>query len=158
MIREDKRRDVAARIAYLDAALMHVLLADQKPELIAVLSEQQQEMMLIASDHLYASKMIDAPYAPRTPTSPSPVIDGLIAFGAACFVWFAMVRMTPAEGRWPRVLAAFAVGRGRAERGGVARSASRFRNDPLADALPIQAVLDGASGHDARGSHGKGHA
>jgi hypothetical protein len=60
IIREDKRRDVAARIAYLNTALVHLALADQKPELIAILSEQEQEMMMVESDHLYASKLIDS--------------------------------------------------------------------------------------------------
>jgi hypothetical protein len=161
VIRQDKRRDVEARIAYLDTALVHLTLADQKPELIAVLSEQQQDMMMIESDQLYASKMIDVPYAPRTPTSPSPIIDGLIVMGVACFGWLAMVRMIPAQGRWSRFLAAFAWGKRREKPNKAKRSAPRFRHDPLAAALPIPAVLDGAAGRDGmnpRGTPGNGRA
>jgi hypothetical protein len=158
IIREDKRRDVAARIAYLNTALVHLALADQKPELIAILSEQEQEMMMIESDHLYASKLIDAPYAPLTPTSPSPIIDGLIAMGLACVGWFALVRMVPAGGFWGRIAGAFARGR----RGNkAARPAPKFRDDAFADALPMQTMLDGAAGRDAatlRGTPGKGRA
>jgi hypothetical protein len=158
IIREDKRRDVAARIAYLDAALVHLTLADSKPELIAVLSEQQQEMMMIESDHLYASKLIDAPYAPLTPTSPSPVIDGFIAIGAACFLWLVLVRMAPAGGGWSRFVVVFA--RGSRGRGKATHSAARFREDPLAGALPLPGALDGSSrdGLNPRGAPRKSRA
>lgn len=156
IIREDKRRDVAARIAYLNTALTHLSLADQKPELIAILSEQEQEMMMVESDHLYASEMIDSPYAPLTPTSPSPIIDGLIAIGASFVIWIALVRMSPAESLLGRIVAAFAVG-GRRPRGkNPPRSAPRFREDPLADALPIPGVLDGRD--TPRGTPGRGRA
>jgi hypothetical protein len=155
IIREDKRRDVAARIAYLNAALTHLSLADQKPELIAVLSEQQQEMMMIESDHLYASNLIDAPYAPRTPTSPSPIIDGFIALGVAALTWLLLVRMAPAGSRLARFVAAFAVGKRRKSANAAPRPAPRFHEDPLADALPMPGVLDGG-GHAPRGAPGKG--
>jgi hypothetical protein len=156
IIREDKRRDVAARIAYLNTALTHLSLADQKPELIAILSDQEQEMMMIESDHLYASEMIDSPYAPRTPTSPSPIVDGLIALGASGVIWFVLVRMAPAESLLGRIVGAFAVGRRRPRGKNPPRSAPRFREDPLADALPIPGVIDS---HDtSHGTPGRGRA
>ncbi len=127
IIREDKRRDVSARIAYLNSALEHLSLADQKPELIAVLSEQEQEMMMIESDHLYASKLIDMPYAPLKPTSPSPVIDSLIALAVSCLAWLAIVRLIPAEGRWARLLAPFAQGKRRRRNDMIVRPAPEFR-------------------------------
>jgi hypothetical protein len=153
IIREDKRRDVSARIAYLNTALTHLSLADQKPELIAILSEQEQEMMMIESDHLYASMMIDAPYAPLTPTSPSPIVDSLIAMGACFVIWLALVRMSPGGSWLAGFVAAFAHGKRR--RGRAQRPTPRFHEDPLADALPIPGVLDG---HDttSRGTPGKG--
>ncbi|HEY3636646.1 MAG TPA: hypothetical protein VGK90_00745 [Rhizomicrobium sp.] len=160
IIRQDKRRDVAARIAYLNTALEHLSLADQKPELIAVLSEEEQEMMMIESDHLYASKLIDAPYAPVKPTSPSPIIDGLIALGMSCLVWLGIVRMAPSEGRWARVLAAFARGK-TSEPAKAARQGGKFRDDPLADALALPGVIDRAAGRDGAspdGATGKGRA
>jgi hypothetical protein len=159
IIREDKRRDVAARIAHLDAALVHLTLADQKPELIAVLSEQEQEMMMIESDHLYASMLIDAPYAPLTPTSPSPIIDSLIALVIAGVVWLALVRMSPAGSRIAWFVAVFARGKHRHGGGNPARSAHRFRDDPMAHALPMSAVLNSTANPDAvgpRGAPGKG--
>jgi hypothetical protein len=133
IIRQDKRRDVAARIAYLNTALVHLTLADQKPELIDVLSEQEQEMMMIASDHLYASTLIDAPYAPRKPTSPKPTIDFAIALALAAFVWLGVVRAVPSESRF---LAIFATRRRR--RGRKAPRPSRApAHDPLEGALQM---------------------
>jgi hypothetical protein len=155
IIREDKRRDVAARIAYLNAALIHLTLADQKPELIAVLSEQEQEMMMIESDHLYASMMIDAPYAPLTPTSPSPIVDGLMALGLASVVWLGLVRISPAGSGLAGFVSVFAVAKRRRKDGGRSRATPRFHDNPLADAVPMQAVLDGAGNREALASRGK---
>jgi hypothetical protein len=158
IVREDKRRDVAARIAYLNTALVHLSLADQKPELISILSDQEQEMMMIESDHLYASKLIDMPYAPLKPSSPSPIIDSFIALGLACLVWLGFVRLVPAEGRWARFVGVFARGKRCAPGNKSAQPAPKFRDDPLADALPLPAVLDGAAGSDgitSRGAPGK---
>lgn len=158
IIREDKRRDVAARIAYLDSALQHVSLADQKPELIAILSEQEQEMMMVESDHLYASELIDMPHAPLTPTSPSPIIDGLIAFAVSCLGWLAIVRMAPTEGFWARLLSVFALGRRRERSDAASHQAPKFRTDPLADAMAVPVMADRGAGRDPRGTPGKGRA
>ena len=116
IIREDKRRDVSARIAYLNTALERLTLADQKPELIAVLSEQEQEMMMIESDHRYASVLIDQPHAPLKPTSPVPTVDAAIAFGLSCLAWFGLVRFAPETGGWRRFVSAFARPRPRRRR------------------------------------------
>jgi len=107
IIREDKRRDVAARIAYLNRALSHLALTDEKEELIGILSDQEQEMMMIESDHRYASNLIDPPHAPLKPSSPLPTIDAGIAFVLACFAWIGIVRLTPQSGRWRRLLGRF---------------------------------------------------
>lgn len=108
IIREDKRRDVLARIAYLNRILEHNTLAEQRPELIDILSEQQQEMMMIESDHLYASLMIDAPHAPLKPSSPVPTLDAAIALVLSILAWLGAVRYTPPTGRWRRVVDSFA--------------------------------------------------
>ncbi len=108
IIREDKRRDVSARIAYLNTALTNLTLAEQKPAMIDILSQQQQEMMMIESDHRYASILIDTPHAPLKPTSPSPIVDGAIASALACVAWLAAVRTIPAKGPWRNILGAFA--------------------------------------------------
>jgi hypothetical protein len=151
IIRQDKRRDVAARIAYLNTELEHLSLADQKPELIDVLSEQEQEMMMIDSDHLYASILIDSPYAPLKPTSPSPIVDSAIALALACIAWLGIVRTVPSEGRWARFVRAFARpsrNRSAAAPRQPARAQGRLRDDPLADALPLPGALDIAARND----------
>jgi hypothetical protein len=149
IIREDKRRDVAARIAYLNTALEHLSLADQKPELIDVLSQQEQEMMMIESDHLFASTLIDQPYAPLKPTAPSPIVDSAIAFALACIAWLGIVRTVPSEGRWARFVRAFARQKhGRFTGDRASRGRSGFREDLLADALPLPGALDVAARTD----------
>jgi len=148
IIREDKRRDVEARIAYLNTALEHLSLADQKPELIDVLSQQEQEMMMIESDHLFASTLIDQPYAPGKPTAPSPIVDSAIAFALACIAWLGIVRTVPSEGRWAGFVRAFA--RQSRSRSTLDRTRARsgYRDDPLADALPLSGALDVAARTD----------
>ncbi|HEY3777688.1 MAG TPA: Wzz/FepE/Etk N-terminal domain-containing protein [Rhizomicrobium sp.] len=134
IIRQDKRRDVAARIAYLNTALEHLTLADQKPELIDVLSEQEQEMMMIESDHLYASTLIDAPYAALKPTSPKPVIDFAIALALSVFAWLGVIRTVPSEGALARLLGLFARRKRRRPRGRTGASPAPAYH-PLAGAL-----------------------
>jgi hypothetical protein len=104
IIREDKRRDVSARIAYLQGALQDIAIADQKAALIDTLSQQQQQMMMIASDHRYASTYIDTPYAPYRPTSPNPIVDLLVAFILSLCAWYGAIRYVPQTGRLRRVL------------------------------------------------------
>jgi hypothetical protein len=145
IIRQDKRHDVLARIAYLNNALEHLSLADQKPELIDILSQQEQEMMMIESDHNYASMLIDSPHAPLKPSSPTPIVDGAVGFAMACLVWLGMVRMTPAQGFWRRFLSAFARPRG-------ARAAGAAHEDPLADALGLPGALDSRPAPSPRSS------
>ncbi|MGH6876694.1 MAG: hypothetical protein ACREHV_04860, partial [Rhizomicrobium sp.] len=148
IIRADKRRDVAARIAYLNAALEHLTLADQKPELIDILSQQEQEMMMIESDRLYASTLIDMPYAPLRPTSPSPIVDSAVAFALACLAWLGMVRLAPADGRWGRFIAGFA-----RPRWNKAPHAAEI--DALADAMRLPGARD-ASGRGDTTKSGQG--
>jgi hypothetical protein len=108
IIRQDKRRDVSARIAYLNAALEKLTNADQKPAMIDILSEQQQEMMMVESDHRYASVLIDPPHAPLLPSSPIPTLDAAIALLLSVAAWFGAVRLTPQSGRRRKLLEAFA--------------------------------------------------
>jgi hypothetical protein len=108
IIREDKRRDVAARIAYLNSALARLDVADEKEQLIDTLSQQEQEMMMIQSDHRYASLMIDPPHAPRKPSSPLPTIDAAIAVVLSGVAWACAVRFTPQTGRLRNFVELFA--------------------------------------------------
>ena len=108
IIREDKRRDVEARIAYLNRGLARLAIAEEKEELIDILSDQEQEMMMVESDHRYASNLIVPPHAPLKPSSPLPTIDAGIAFLLACSAWLGAVRLTPESGRLRRLLNRFA--------------------------------------------------
>jgi uncharacterized protein involved in exopolysaccharide biosynthesis len=91
IIREDKRRDTMARIAYLAEVLPTVTQADQRNGLGTILSSEQQTMMVVRADKRYASALVDPPHAPLTPTWPDLLeivgIAVLLAFGC----WGALV-------------------------------------------------------------------
>lgn len=108
IIREDKRRDVAARIAYLNSTLGDLAIADEKEQLISTLAEQQEEMMMIQSDHRYASLLIDPPHAPLKPSSPLPTVDAAIAFVLGCVAWACAVRFAPQTGALRKFVELFA--------------------------------------------------
>lgn len=104
IIRADLNRDVSARLAYLKAQTLNVVVADQREALIAVLSEQEQLQMMLAADNRFASTLIDAPYASDLPTSPSPIwIMMLAGLVLAVIVWGGGVYLTfafPFVARW----------------------------------------------------------
>ncbi|MGH7174824.1 MAG: hypothetical protein ACREGR_00500 [Minisyncoccia bacterium] len=99
IIREDRRRDVAARIAYLRNALEDLTITTEKDALIQTLSDQEQTMMIISSDKRYASTFIDGPYAPVRPTSPNPYSDVLAFLLLAVGTWFVIAYFAPVDGR-----------------------------------------------------------
>jgi len=71
LIREDDRRDVTARIAFLRSELSKgSLLVDDRTALISILSDQERLLAMIQSDKRYASALIVPPYASPIPTSP----------------------------------------------------------------------------------------
>jgi len=115
IIREDRRRDVAARIAYLREALLNLTVASEKDILIQTLSEQDQKMMIIASDHRYASTYIDPPYTPIRPSNPNPYQDLFIAMFLTVGAWFGLVSLARQRGRVHRYLEWLAGRRGRRE-------------------------------------------
>lgn len=71
LIREDLRRDVAARLAFLQSETGKVMPSDQRDALISVLSQQKQLQMMIAADQRYASTLVDPPHASKFPVSPA---------------------------------------------------------------------------------------
>jgi hypothetical protein len=99
IIREDKRRDVAARIVYLKAALPQVTQADERDTLTSLLTDQEQSMMTIAADNRFSSTLVDTPHADLKPTSPSiPAVFAvtvLLALGG----WGWLVYFLP-ENHW----------------------------------------------------------
>jgi|SRR5665213_339342 len=91
IIRDDKRRDVAARISYLTRALGDITLTDQKMSIIGTLTDQQQEMMIIQSDQRFASTLIDPPHAPFRPVSPDPLKDLMVSIALAILLWAMLI-------------------------------------------------------------------
>lgn len=91
IVREDTRANVAARLAYLDRILPNVTQAGQRDTLISLLSTQQQLMMTIAADKLFASSMIDPAHANPKPTFPSVKVFAFFAILLASATWAALV-------------------------------------------------------------------
>ena len=102
LIRDERRRDVEARIAYLERILPKVDAADQRTSLTAVLSEQQQSMMEIEADKRYAYSLIDPPHANVVPTKPNPKTNYVLAIFLALVCWAGIVVFLPAEAAHPR--------------------------------------------------------
>jgi hypothetical protein len=108
LIRADKGRDVAARIAYLTEATRNLSLTDDRQAIIETLAEQQQEMTIIQSDHRYASTLIDPPYAPFRPISPDPFTDVMGAVFTAIAIWGSLIFYAKPNSYAARFLAFFA--------------------------------------------------
>jgi hypothetical protein len=80
-MRVDKRKDIEARITYLQQQLQKVTLEDQRTVLASLLGAQQNTMMIIAADHRYASYVVEPPYTPKKPAWPNFLgVVGLIVF------------------------------------------------------------------------------
>lgn len=92
LIRDDRHRDVAARIAYLQSVLPTISQNDGRQTLIFILNDQLHSMMTVAADKRYASNLVDPPHASRIPTSPSPTGIIGISIVAGIAIWFLIVR------------------------------------------------------------------
>ena len=95
IVREDRRRDVMARIVYLRKALPDITLNGQKDVLSGLLADQQQSMMTIRADKRYASTLIDPPNASSMPISPSLFQTLGLMILLAIGVWIALVTLQP---------------------------------------------------------------
>jgi hypothetical protein len=95
IIREDKRRDVAARISYLDDTLPAVTQTEQREVLSTILSDQQQTMMMVRADERYASAVVDPPYASPMPTEPRIMNVLGIMFLLAIVCWGFLIKFPP---------------------------------------------------------------
>ncbi len=99
LMRTDKRRDIAARITYLQDQITKITLDDQRSAMISLLTIQQNTMMMIAADHHYASNVVEPPHAPGKPTWPNFVaVVGLILF-LSFGSWGLAIFLLPANGR-----------------------------------------------------------
>jgi uncharacterized protein involved in exopolysaccharide biosynthesis len=116
IIREDKRRDTMARIAYLAEILPTVTQADQRNGLGTILSSEQQTMMVVRADKRYASALVDPPHAPVIPTWPDLLEIVGIAILLAVGIWGVLVAFVTND-RWllrfsePQRFAGVSVGR-----------------------------------------------
>jgi len=70
IVRQERLRDVKARIAYINEELPRVTQAEQHSALIQTLSSQEELKTMLVGDQRYASTMVDMPKASAKPTSP----------------------------------------------------------------------------------------
>jgi hypothetical protein len=91
IIRSDTRADVSARLSYLESTLPKIDQADVKESLISILSIQQQQMMAINADKLFAFDLVDPPHADLVPSWPSLPLIGFLAIFFAIVTWGILV-------------------------------------------------------------------
>jgi hypothetical protein len=93
LIRDDLRRDVAARIAYLRGEISREPIAvDERAALISALSNQECQFAMIQADQRFASRLVVPPYASVRRTSPPGL--GIVladALLAALLIWAGVV-------------------------------------------------------------------
>lgn len=70
IIREEQRRDILARISYLQSELPSVTQTAQRGVLIDILSSQEELKTMMVADKRYAFTLVDPPHADRDPTFP----------------------------------------------------------------------------------------
>lgn len=89
IIRQDNYRDVDARLRYLQKQLPTITVSDQRQAIITLLSGQQQSMMMIRADALYASTLIETPHAPNKPSWPNLALVLFFSIVFALGLWVA---------------------------------------------------------------------
>ncbi len=104
MIRSDLRRDVAARLAFIQAGIPAITASDQRDALISVMSGQKQLQMMVEADKRFASTLIDPPYASEIPVSPTSPLKYFTMVILVCFfAWLGLVYAAlkyPPIARW----------------------------------------------------------
>lgn len=116
IIRQDQRRDVLARISFLESELPTVTQTDVRQSMIQILSDQEELKTMIIADKRFAFTMIDPPHASPTPSFPPRPSTALLLLALAAFGSFAVTVFFEARSRLVRrVLAPFAV-RGRSRK------------------------------------------
>jgi uncharacterized protein involved in exopolysaccharide biosynthesis len=97
--REDIRKDVSARLSYLERTLPTVTQADQRESLISLLSGQQEQMMIVAADKRFATSFVDPPHASTKPVFPNIRILGALSVFVGAVLWLLVVYLLP-ERSW----------------------------------------------------------
>jgi uncharacterized protein involved in exopolysaccharide biosynthesis len=91
IVRHDTRADVSARLAYLEKSLPSISQTDVKESLISILSTQQQTMMAISADKLFAFDLVDPAHADMKPVSPSLALFLFLAILLSTATWGVLV-------------------------------------------------------------------
>jgi hypothetical protein len=91
IVRHDTRADVSARLAYLEKSLPSITQADVKESLISILSTQQQTMMAISADKLFAFDLVDPAHADMKPASPNLPLFLFLAILLSTATWGVLV-------------------------------------------------------------------
>jgi hypothetical protein len=113
IIRQEQRRDILARISYIESQLPIITQAEQKEALIQILSSQEELEMMMVSDKRYAFTMIDPPHASPIPTSPiSPLATAVISVFAAFGITAFAVYLEPKSSLIRKLIAPFKRNRG----------------------------------------------
>lgn len=99
IVRSDTRADVSARLSYLEHTLPKIDQTDVKESLISILSIQQQQMMAINADKLFAFDLVDPPHADLVPSWPNLPLIGFLAIFLAIVTWAILVFALP-TGNW----------------------------------------------------------
>lgn len=109
IIRDEQRRDVTARIAFLRGQLSHTTLSvDERAALISILSSQEQLLSMIHADTRFATTLVIPPYASPTPTSPpGPRTIAVVIVMLSVFVWVGIVFLGTYDKRVERRIAYF---------------------------------------------------
>lgn len=100
IVRFDRRRDVAARILYLQNQLSKVTNSDQRQAMISLLLLQQNTMMTIEADTRFASNLVEEPYAPLKPVWPSVASIAGMALFLASVTWALAIFVLPASNKF----------------------------------------------------------
>lgn len=100
IVRSDRRRDVAARISYLQGQLSKITISDQKEAMISLLLLQQNTMMTIEADTRFASNVIEKPYAPLKPVWPSGASIAGMALFLSFVTWALAIFLLPADNKF----------------------------------------------------------
>lgn len=95
LIRDDLSKDVTARMVYLNNELPNVTVADHRQALSAILSSQEQQLMMLNADKHFSYNLVAPPHAPAMPVSP-PRLPGylLMAWGFAVFAAIVIVALS----------------------------------------------------------------
>jgi uncharacterized protein involved in exopolysaccharide biosynthesis len=71
LVRQDLRSRSAGRISYLQHQLKAITIQDQRQAIIALLSTEERNMMMVSADRIYSADELDPPSASSVPSSPN---------------------------------------------------------------------------------------